>query len=183
MSSFFLQPNGLIIEVKKESQRDSFIKDMSKQYQDFEFASPSSSMLSSITPTIGYIQSILMVFSFIALSISAILFIVINVLLINDNMHEAKLLHIVGIERRDIANSFIITSALLIIISTAIASFSMGILQYVIHRFISSSFKANNPFHLAFSPFVWMISFSSVLLLICLVVLRVVFRFKELNQK
>lgn len=153
MSSFYLEPSGAMFHLRSGSDVPSLLGRMRKAFPQYRFSSPSLDIASSIEETVGYVGDVLTVFSSIALSMSALLFIVVMSITVTENAGEAHLFHVLGIRSNDIVRSYFAHCLLYGFGAALIASTGLLACQFIVSAYLANAFSSALSFIPAWQPF------------------------------
>ena len=143
VSSFALEPCGAVFSLKEGADPKSVVERLSLAFGDYAFSNPADEIATSITSTLGYIGVILSAFSLIALFMSALLFLIVMTITVNENAKEANLFSTLGISKSDILRNYRAHCVLYAGGATLSALGMLVISELVTKVYIAQSFSAN----------------------------------------
>ncbi len=152
MSSFALEPVGAVFAFKNQEEAEKGAGILTKEFPSYLFSSPSKEVSDSIASTLGYIGTILTVFSGIALSMSALLFLIVMAITVSENESEAAMMEVVGISERDVARSYYAHTFLYAVASTLSSITMLIFAELVTKRYIASYFRTQTNWSIPISP-------------------------------
>ena len=154
MSSFLLEPYGCVFFLQEGVDAGALVESLSKEYPLYAFSSPAEEVSSSIETTLSYVSSILSVFSLVALGMSALLFLIVLAITLNENLPEARVMERLGIRRSRIAGSFRATCLLYVLFAFASASILLLLAEVGVKLFIANQFGSSPSFGIPVEPFI-----------------------------
>ena len=179
VSPLQLEITDCVFQIKEGIDYKNLASKLEKKYPKFHFTSPSAAVSESINETLSYVGTILYAFSFIALSVSLMLYLLVTSLTIAENKNEARLLFILGIPRAGIYSLYAVGS--LLYASSSLLSSCVGMLfaQIGVSFFLSYAFGTQ--FNLSFSllPILFMNIGAVLLFALILILLKVLFSKKD----
>ena len=153
MSSFALEPMGAVFAFESEKAAEEGARILTRQFPGYLFSSPSKEISDSLSSTLGYVGTILTVFSGVALSMSALLFFIVMAITVSENESEASMMATIGISQRDVARSYYAHTAIFALFSTLSSLTLLIFTQFITKQFIASYFKTETNWTLPFAPF------------------------------
>ena len=152
MSSFYLEPYGAVFSLDKNADASAVVDKLEKIYGDYSFSNPASEIASSISATLRYVGTILTAFSFIALLMSALLFLIVMAITVSECRNEERLFSVLGISKRDIIRSYH-AHCLFYAFGSTLSSLVMMLGAEILAKYyIASSFHASVSFGIPWSP-------------------------------
>ncbi len=152
MSSFYLEPYGAVFSLKEGADAKAVVERLGKTYGDFSFSNPAEEIASSIASTLSYISTILGAFSAFALAMSALLFLIVMTISINENAGEARMLSVLGLSQKDIARSYH-AQCLIYASGALLSSLAMMVAAEMMTKvYIASTFHAKASLSIPLAP-------------------------------
>lgn len=152
MSSFSLEPIGAVFAFASQEEAEAGAKVLTRAFPSYLFSSPSKEVSDSIASTLGYVGKILTAFSFIALSMSALLFLIVMTITVSENESEAVMMETVGISRVDIIRSYYAHTFLYAGVSTASSLLMLLFSEFVAKSYIASYFRSQTNWTIPWEP-------------------------------
>lgn len=154
MSSFSLEPMGAVFSFGSQEEAEAGASVLSKAFPSYLFSSPAKDVSDSISSTLGYVGKILTAFSFIALSMSALLFLIVMAITVSENQSEAKMMTVIGIAKNDIVRVYYAHTFIYGLASTISSLMMLVFAQLVTKRHIASLFRSNFNWAIPWQPLV-----------------------------
>ena len=152
MSSFSLEPCGAVFSFASQQDAEEGEKTLTRAFPSYLFSLPSKEVSDSISSTLSYIGKVLTAFSFVALSMSVLLFLIVMTITVAENEGEAKMMETVGISRKDIFRSYCAHTLLYAFASTVSSLLMLIFSEFVAKRYISSYFRSNANWTIPLQP-------------------------------
>ena len=152
MSSFVLEPMGAVFSFKDQFDAEEGAAILTKAFPNYLFSSPAKEVSDSISSTLSYIGTLLTVFSGIALSMSALLFLIVMAITVSENEAEANMMTTIGLSKKDVMRSYY-AHALLYAVSSTVSSVAMLVFaEIVAKRYIASFFQTTTNWYIPMQP-------------------------------
>lgn len=146
VSSFSLEPYGAVFSLSVDVDAGEVMETLEKAFPNYEFSNPAKEIASSIESTLGYVGTILMGFSFIALAMSALLFLIVMTITVNENRSEAELFSILGVSEWDVLRVYHAHGILYAMTATLGSVLMVFISSLATQMYLSESFHARFSF-------------------------------------
>lgn len=166
ISSFYLLPRHIIFDIENSNESDEIINKLNEIYNDYEFSNPAREIGRTIDDTLSYVEVMLLSFSMVALIISIMLFSLVVYMNINESKNEIKLMHYIGIPKKDIKKMYISYGFIIGFIAFVTSSFEILLLNFLSAFVLQDYFSLNFSFSFSLLPFVAI--FIVVLFIVCL---------------
>ena len=134
VSNFYLIPKAVVIELDIDIDVAPYIEKFSKMFHQYSFSSPIDELSESIDSTLKYANGILIGFSILASLISVLLLGTVVLLNVLESKDELYLFNVVGIKQKDINSLFVFQSVIQGLISFALSSVELVIVDYLISK-------------------------------------------------
>ena len=134
VSNFYLIPKAVVIELDIDIDVAPYIEKFSKMFHQYSFSSPIDELSESIDSTLKYANAILIGFSILASLISILLLGTVVLLNVLESKDELYLFNVVGIKQKDINSLFVFQSVIQGLISFALSSVELVIVDYLISK-------------------------------------------------
>ena len=161
MSSFSLEPSGAVFTLREGADAKAVVEGLSKAYGDYSFSNPAEEVAASIASTLGYVGDVLTGFSFIALAMSALLFLIVLAITMSENAGEEALFLAIGLSRKDVKRNYFAHCLLYSGLSTASSLFMLLCSVFFAKFYIGASFHASVSFALPWRPFLVVVAASA----------------------
>lgn len=153
MSPFLLEPRGAVFYVDESTDTKTVITALSKAYPEYHFYDPALEIHLSLTDTLSYIQVILNVFSYIALTMSLLLFLISMGITLRENAHESGLLYVLGFSRSAISRFFFGHAFLFTLLGLGGSFVLLFGLQFAVKSYLGGFFGTPFSWSLSYLPF------------------------------
>lgn len=152
MSSFALEPYGAVFSLSRDADEAKTLDFLSKTYGNYVFSNPAADLASSLESTLHYVGTILTLFSFIALGTSALLFLIVMTITVNENAKENDLFFVLGFPDSDITRAYATQCLLYALGATGSSLVLLIVLEVFVKQYIASSFGVMASFSLPLTP-------------------------------
>ena len=152
VSSFVLEPYGAVFFLAEGAEAKQSVTKLEKAFPSYEFTNPSEDIASSIETTLGYVGTILLWFSFIALAMSALLFLIVMTITISESQRDIGLFCILGLSESDVRNSFIAQCVLYGFFAGVSSVFMVLASELLTQVYLSRSFGSMVHLRLSWQP-------------------------------
>ena len=157
MSSFLLEPNGAVFYLREGADAKEAVGRLEKAYADYSFSNPAEEVSQSIASTLSYVGDVLTGFSFIALSMSALLFFIVMAISMAENASEEGLFAAIGLSKADARRNHYAHCLVYVGLSLA-SSLAMLLAAIAVAKvYIASSFGGRVVWSLPYRPFLTVI--------------------------
>ena len=153
VSSFVLEPYAVTFHLEEGCDVSGVIRKLESEFPDYSFSNPSEDIASSVTSVLGYVGKILTVFSFVSLGMSALLFLIVMTITVNERMAEASMLSYIGIRKADVIRVFSAHAVLYAFSATVSAIAAIALTQLVVKFYIADAFGSAVRGGLSWEPF------------------------------
>ena len=154
MSSFSLEPMGAVFSFGSQEEAEEGAKVLATAFPAYLFSSPAKDVSDSISSTLGYVGKILTAFSFIALSMSALLFLIVMTITVSENESESRMMTVIGIAKNDIVRAYYAHTFIYGFASTVSSLLMLVFAQFVAKRYIAALFRSNFNWSIPWQPLV-----------------------------
>ena len=166
MSAFLLEPMGCVFSVGNAAEGRKVVAKLEKAFPNYRIGNPSQAVSSSIEETLGYLGGVLYGFSWIALSVSTLLFFLVMSLTMKENEKEGHLLYVVGISEADIRRTYRMHAYYHAGASLLSSFLGLALSQLAASFYLSQAFGAEFSFHMAYPPFLYMAGATALFVLL-----------------
>lgn len=157
---FSLVPKHVVFEANDLVKTNETIGRLINNYPQFIFSNPIEKMNKSLNETMSLLRVSLFVFACLALLTSFFLFFIVIYVTIEENAKDINLYFYLGINRKEIRNSFLISSFLLSSLSFFIASIETIFADFLLNHYLSNYFMSNISFRLDIRPLILIFTLS-----------------------
>lgn len=179
ISSFRLIPKSVVIELDSDVDASKIIKKLNKMFHEYNFASPSEELSSSVDSTLEYANVILIGFSILSTFISILLLGTVVLLNILESKEEVSLLNVLGIKHRDISSMFVVQSLIQGFLAFVVSAIEIVVVDIVISKALGDTLSVNLGYSINFIPVLIVFVISIVLPIITsFVVIKFLFKNK-----
>ena len=169
ISPFKVEPNGAIFYFSSLGEVKDALNKLEKKYSNYSFFSPSLEIENSTETVSSYVGNILLVFSFIALIISALVFIIVLTITIFEKKNEEKIFHTIGLGNSDVRRLYISFTFLYCFGSLLIGCGTLLISIFGVKIYLANSFMSKLDLNFPLTPFIYIIATVAIFfLIICL---------------
>ena len=152
MSSFSLEPYGTVFHLEAGADGGGVIEKLEKALPDYAFFNPSEEIASSIVSVLGYVGKILMAFSVLSLGMSALLFLIVMTITMNECVKEASMFCYLGASKNDVVRSFLAYAFLYSVFATFCASGTVAMAEIAVKIYVSRAFSGTASALFAWQP-------------------------------
>ncbi len=152
MSSFALEPMGAVFSFQNQEDAEAGSKVLAERFPTYLFSSPAKEVTDSLSSTLGYVGTILTAFSFIALAMSALLFLIVMAITVSENESEAGMMETIGISSTDIARSYYAHTILYSFGSTLSSLIMLVVTEIFAKQYIASYFGTKASWSIPLDP-------------------------------
>lgn len=166
VSSFNLEVNALMLEVKNQKKIDEVITKLKRAFPEYEFSDPMSEINKNVNQVCFYIEIALACFSIIAVIISTLLLSICNYLYILENKKDIGLVRCIGINKRE-AGKFVVThSVIMCMISFLLSSLELLLISFIIAKEMSKQMGTGFSFSFNYLSLVYMFALAFTISLV-----------------
>lgn len=180
VSSFYLIPKSVVIELDENIDSNPLIEKFSKQFHDYSFSSPVSELSSSIESTLNYANAILIGFSILATLISILLLGTVVLLNVLESKDELFLFNVLGIKQKDVNSLFVYQSLIQGLIAFIFSAIELVVVDFVISKALGDTLHTSLSYSFNFLPILVVFAFATILpYLTSLIIIKVLNRGKK----
>ena len=125
VSNFLLIPTGIVIEFPEKSDAENVFEELKEIAKDYKVVSPIDELKVNIKTTLDYANTILVIFSILALIISILFLGTVVMLNILESKNDVNLLKVLGIKKKDSDSCFVVQALVQGLISFFVSSFEL----------------------------------------------------------
>ena len=152
VSSFALEPYGAVFSLREGCEPKEVVATLEKNFPNYEFTNPAEEIASSIETTLSYVGTILTAFSFIALAMSALLFLIVMTITIGENKSESELFHVLGLSKGDVIRVYCAYGGLYGGVAIVGSLVTVTCSAFFTQLYLANSFHTRLALNVPFSP-------------------------------